>query len=404
MRSLMVMMLLSLVLFANTQPYKKDITFEPVVKPSLVKVELDNELYNHTSFNHADVRLHSSKGVEGYFIRPLQEGSVVNQQRLKANLYNREEATLVYYFERPFMVEKIDLHIEDRNFETLIDIYVNGTLLLKNGKVFDYTNETGTQNFELKIPKTLAKEVKVVYHLDQTTSFYKKYQHLRERSKYLTIKSVTFSNTLKAQEVWRRTSIKTEQTITDEKHQRSSYIFNLGHIPFSKISLDVVEQNFKRSGQLYFSKDAQQWQSVRSFNLSASTLGGETQKVIEQRGRTGYLKLVLNNGDNPPLSIRKIRLFTRPTYLYFIANPDEQYALHFGDKLLTEPFYELESLVGSSALSIEGKFSRLKPLKIEEDGSKIAFFENYKKELFMVGILLALGVLGYVAFGLLKRT
>ncbi len=403
MKKIILLALLSVGLFANTQPYKKEIVLDEIIKPTLVQVELDNEIYKNTAYDYRDIRLKSQRGVEGYFIKSLSKDHIVNNKTLTATSYDREKAKLTYKFKKPFEIEKIKLNIEDRNFESTVDVYADGKLLLKNQKVFDYSNETGNQNFVLKIPKVKVKKITVVYHLDQTTSFYKKYQNLREMSKYLTIKSVTFSNFNKAKNVFNKTEIKLERSSVDENKKETCYVFKTNDVPFSKIVVNFKEENFKRSGQLYVSADAEKWQSFKSFSLLSSTLNQQSHKNILVNARTKYLKLVLYNADNKPLNIENIELFTTPTYLYFIANPNEAYTLYFGDKNLTNPSYELKSLVSANDLAMKATFSKLEALDVTKVVDEVSFFEEYKEYVFMVAILLALIVLGYVAFGLLGR-
>ena len=404
MRKILLILFMSVGLFANTQPYKEDIVFNEVTKPTLVQVALDNEIYANSSSDYRDVRLHGKSGVEGYFIRSHSPKHIVNQKRLTATSYDRENGKLTYHFKKPFDVEKIYLNIEDRNFESSVDVYADGKLVLEKQKIFDYSNETGTRNVLLKIPKLKAKEISIVYHLDETTSFYKKYQNLREMSKYLTIKSATFSNTNKAKENFNRTEISTQESSIDEEKKESSYIFKTDNIPFSKLYVKFKEQNFKRSGSVYISYDAKEWKRLQNFTLFASSLSQEKNTVIDFSARIKYIKLVLNNADNKSLAIGSIELVTKPSYLYFLANPNEEYALYFGDKNLTKPRYELGSLVKATDPFVKGKFAKLEKLEVEKVvEEKVSFFEAYKEQLFILAMLLAVGVLGYVAFGLLKR-
>ncbi|NEW60356.1 hypothetical protein GSY74_03600, partial [Sulfurovum sp. bin170] len=272
------LLLLSVVAFANTQPYKKVILFEKLDRPSLVRVKLDNEIYKETTNYYPSVRLQSSQGLEGYFIKPHKSKLVATRKTLKATNYDRKNAKLTYHFEKPFEIEKIELNIEDRNFESLIDIYIDGKLLSQNCKIFDYSQETGNQNFSVTIPKQRAKEVTIVYHLDRTTSFYKKYRDIREFSKYLTIKSVTFSNHNRVKVKWNSTEIEIFSTETKEK--KTSYIFKVEGIPTHSIEPNVVEQNFKRAGIIYSSKDLKEWSMLKKFSFSASTLVKQSNKNI----------------------------------------------------------------------------------------------------------------------------
>jgi len=401
MRIIWFTILLLWTIEANQQPYKKEIDIEKVSNPTLVQVALDNEIYNNTEPNYADIRLHSSQGVEGYFIKPFQLKKSLNQQRLRAKSYDRENATLTYVFKEPFDVEKIELNIEDRNFESRVDVYIDNALVVKNSKIFDYSNETGNRNFSISIPKTKAKELKIVYSLDNTTSFYKKYQNLRERSQYLSIKSATFLNFNKRRAIFDKTTVPLERELLKDK--KSSYIFKTDATPFSKIEIIPIEQNFKRDGVIYSSDDALKWRYLKSFSISSSTISDEVQKVIPVNQRSRHIKLEINNYDNKPLSINKIELWTTPNYLYFIANPNENYSLYFGQKNLKKPLYGLENLVNNNTKYIKGKFSKLKKLKVDSIERNISFIEKYKELFFIAIIILALAIMSYIAFGLLKE-
>jgi len=401
MRVFILVFLLSMMIWGNTQPYKKEIVIKELKKASLVQVELDNELYQNSDYDYADIRLHSSKGIEGYFIKPFQVKQRKNKKTLTASSYNREKAKLTYHFKEPFEIEKIQLNIEDRNFKSTVDIYIDGQLYSQNNKIFDYEKETGNQRFTIDIPKVEAKEVGIVYHLDQTTSFYKKYQYLKEMSKYLTIKSVTFSNNRQRELLWNRTNI--ELLSMDTAKKMSSYVFKTDGIPFDRLKPKVVEKNFKRNGKLYISEDAKIWQYVKDFSLSSSSFNEEKNEIIEDKSRTKFIKLVIDNRDNKALNIKSIELLTIPNYLYFIANPNEKYALYFGEENLSKPSYDVESLVSNHAASVKAKLSNLETLVVMKKKKKTSFFEKYKESIFIGMIFIALAIMAYVAFGLLKR-
>ena len=404
MKKTLLMLLMSMGLFANTQPYKKEIILEKISKPTLVQVALDNEIYKHTASDYRDIRVQSANGIKGYAIKSLSKKHIVNQKTLTASSYDRENAKLTYKFKQAFEIEKIELNIEDRNFESSIDVYVNGKLLLQNQKIFDYSNETGIRNFTIKIAKVLAKEVSLVYHLDKTTSFYKKYQHIRKRSQYLSIKSLRFSNTNSIKSVWNKTTIPLKEHSLDEQKKQSSYIFQSENIPFSKIAIELKDKNFKRSGRIYASQDAKTWHQIQRFSISKSSLKHTNNTEIICSSRSKYLKIIMDNADNQALNIDAVRLFTTPSYLYFIANSNEQYALYFGDMNLTKPSYEIASLIGNTDASMKATLSTLQKLKVEGVVLKeVSFFKTHQEQMFILGMLLALAVLGYVAFGLLKR-
>jgi len=384
---------------AYEQPYRKLISFKTVSKPTLIRVKFDMELYNYTADDYRDIRLKNKYGIEGYVLKSYQSKNIENQKTLTAQSYSRAEGKLTYLFKKPFDVEKIVLNIEDKNFESLVDVFVDGKQLISKHKVFDYSAETGIHNFSIEIPKTKVKELVILYHLDKTTSFYKKYQYLRKMRQYLTVKSATFLNTNKIQKEWDRQTINLMSMETKEKE--TSYLFQTEYLPFSKLEPLIIQKNFNRKGRLYSSNDGITWHLINQFSLSLSTLNNEKRKNILGSSRAKYIKIVIENEDNKPLSIEKLTLFTMPLYLYFIATPKESYELYFGNKNLFKPKYEIEHLftrnTDYTVATLSGKFS------LPHNNVDVSFFEKYKEIIFIVVVLLSLGIMGYIAFGLLKR-
>lgn len=405
MRIVLFVLLLVLNVEANQHPFSKNIHMETIEKATLVQVALDNEIYSKSKKDFSDLRLVSKEGEEGYFLKSVHQKYISNQKRLTPAEYDRENATLTFKFKKPFDVEKIHLQIEDRNFESKVDVFVNGKLVVKSCKIFDYSRETGNRNFNITLPKTEAREIKIRYALDKTASFYKKYQNLQELSKYLSIKSSTFSNSNRAtKDVLLKSKIRLENLTTKEK--KSSYIFKTNNIPFKSLKLEVVEQNFKRNGKVYSSNDGIHWSYLKSFSILSSSISQKYQKTINVENRSKYLKLEVENRDNKPLTIQALTLLTKSKYLYFLAQPNEKYTLYFGQKSLTKLHYELESLVNEKTSFVKAKFDKFKVLKIdviEKKEEKISFMEANKELLFIGIVLFALGVMGYIAFGLLKR-
>ena len=397
------LILLTIGCIANTQPYEREISLSKVSKPTLVEVKLDNTLYEHSSLNQHDIRLLSQDGTEGYFIRSHKNTMVENQKRVYPSLYNRGKAELTFKFNKPFDIERIVLHIEDRNFESLFDVYGDGKLLVKNYKLFDYSSETGTQNFTIKIPKSSIKNLVIHYHLDKTTSFYKKYQKIQKAQQYLTIKSALFRNSNQTKKLLEEQS-NIELLSVETKEKESRYTFATKQIPFTKLEPIIEEKNFNRDATIYLSNNQKKWRFLSHLNITASLLNHKNHKVAYASGKAKYLQIRINNQDNNALNIKAIRLFSNPKYLSFIANPNSHYKIQYGDTNLNTPHYEVANLVDYNTPFIVGKFQKEKKLKVVHKIKEISFFETHKKLLITLLLLLALSILAYIAFGLLKRT
>lgn len=59
--------------------------------------------------------------------------------------------------------------------------------------------------------------------------------------------------------------------------------------------------------------------------------------------------------------------------------------------------------MSANDLAIKAIFSKLEVLEVTKVSNEVSFFKANKEYLFMVAILLALAILGYVAFGLLGK-
>jgi len=351
MKNLVLLFVLTFELFANTQPYKKSISFDSIEKPTLVRVKLDKELYRHTKNNYKSVRLKNSQGEEGYFIESEQAKSVMSSQTLKASSYERSKARLNYEFEEPFEVEELQLNIEDR-IESFIDVYVDGVLISSKNKIFDYSKETGIRDFSIKIKKQKVKKISLVYHMDTTTAFYKKYKNIRKQREYLSIKSVLFLNHNKEEKVFEKHYVKLLSLGTKEKV--SSYIFQVNNIPSDKLEFLVLDKNFKRELKVYASDDLEEFLYSKNFSVYASSIEGTSNLSVNFQNRAKYIKVEVENKDNKPLIIEGINILLKSNYLYFIADPNEVYELYFGDENLEKHNYELVSVISNKEIYMTG--------------------------------------------------
>jgi len=405
MKILVFLFLLLGYLGATEYPlYKKEITLPPITQPTLVKVALDAELYAHTQVNYADIRLRSGQGEEGYLIKKIEQKYHIHHKRLSASSYLRRDSTFTYELKEPFEIDKIELHIEDRNFESYFDVTIDDRLVVKNYKIYDYSRETGNVDFSIELKPTIAKKIQIHYHLDKTSSFYKKYKDIQKATQYLTMKSITISNHSR-EEALRYPHYKVALESMESKDKKSSYVFNIKNSPFVKLGVQPLEKNFNRQGRLFYSSDASTWYRLGSFTLSSSSINNDKhQNMITFQHRSNFIKLEIDNLDNRPLTINEIEFFEMPYSLYFIANPDEKYSLYFGqEQQMRMPNYDLRSLITDKTPFVEGKIGVIEPLDITIEKPKISFFEAYRELIFIVVLLLALGVMGYIAFGLLKE-
>lgn len=391
-RYIVSILIFSLCLFGAYQ--KNIIIDEPIVKPSLVELKIDNEIYKYTHNKIDDIRLLNNTKEIGYFTK-YKIPKIENIKVLPTSKYTRTpKVELTYLFPKAFDIEYIGLNISDRNFETYVDVYANDKLIKSHTKIFDYSNETGNQNFVIRIPKTKATKISIKYNAKNTKFFFRKYVNIQEHIKYLTIKSVTFKNYI---------SLKQKFDITDipllsheYKDSHFEYIFESDFVSSRYIEVVSSELNYHRKGTLYSSDDNISWRYIKSFDIKASSFDNTKQNKFSLTNTGKLIKLVFN--EETPISA--IKIYTAPLYFDFIAEANTSYHIEFGDDNQSRLRSDIASLIPSSTKAIQARFSALITSKTVQP--QISFFEQYKNIIFIVLLLLAVLILGYVAFILLS--
>ena len=394
MKNFLLLVILFTINLYATQPYSKEIVVDKISNPTLVKLKLDSDIYLYCNKNFEDIRVYSQDEEIGYFIEKVNK-RIENRQTLKASNYDRENTTLTYIFNKPFKVEDIKLNIENLNFETKVSVYIDDKLEIVDKSIYDYSNETGNKNFSLKIEPKIVKKISIKYDLKNTKYFTK------TKSKYLIIPSTSFFN----YSMEKIDYDKTKLSILNKsiKNEISSYIFDAKNIDFSYLEIEALEKNYLREGIIYVSADNKNWRRVKHFNISKSNITQKKQDKINLNRRTRYIKIDIIDNNNNSLTIPTINILTQANYLYFLASKAKSYEIYFGDKTLSKASYDLKKLVGNTTSSVNISMGELKKHKIKEIVKKESFLEKYKDIIFIFIILLAVIVLLYIAFILIKK-
>ncbi len=116
---------------------------------------------------------------------------------------------------------------------------------------------------------------------------------------------------------------------------------------------------------------------LRASALWARTIGAPKHRMIlplSFQMVTGRLILTIENGDNPPLDLRDIRLTYPVNRLLFKASPGEETFLYFGNPAAPLPHYDID-LIAGHFLAAEKNVAVLSPL----DGQgAMSFQEKYR--------------------------
>ncbi len=205
------------------------------------------------------------------------------------------------------------------------------------------------------------------------------------------------------------TTLKSEQ----DRDGNTVISFETG-LPFTRISFDLTNPYFYRRASLYSSETGMEksYALLHQASLYRFLLSDilETKSSIES-GASGhrFYRIVIENGSNPPLDIKGIRLAWIQKLLFFVALGDvRSYTAVFGNPAIEAPEYDLSNSVN------QANWRRFEPEK--KDISEIKENPDYRpgmqkdqkarhEKMLLTGIILLLVAgIGFWLYILLKRS
>ncbi len=216
----------------------------------------------------------------------------------------------------------------------------------------------------------------------------------------------------------------------EDKDRVSDILLDLGyrHMPLQSVRLDVTEENFFRRVIVWGrnektipayggSKDAtkrartveKSWSRITEgaiYRFSKSQAVDESLAIELGASRYRYVKLTVENQDNPPLQVKGAQVFRFDEKVQFQLRPDKTFTLYVGNPEARRPQYDLNHYVDK--LSRQGiTAGKLGPLVSNPahlaDKGKTPWSEQHKWMIW-VALLAMLAVLGMLLYRVATST
>jgi len=191
----------------------------------------------------------------------------------------------------------------------------------------------------------------------------------------------------------------------DAKEQTSTWIADIGFggLPHDRLQLEVGPGLFYRSVEIESSRDAKSWLYVGQGTISR-TADSEflTLGFPEQWER--YLRLRVHNGDNAPLSVRRVSLSAYRRVIKFPSNAAGQYWLYCGNPEAKRPSYDFAQVMPAGAQTEEAApgAEEANPAYLPPVEPQKPWSDRHPQVLYGVLALAVLGM-GYVAVRFLLK-
>ena len=326
-------------------PYYKDIDF---AGSDLVRAELDREIFAHSQPDRDDLRVVDQNGEEVPYkliSGPVKEikADSYSPQLLNNNFVSGEQSSVVLDMGGDGkIVDRIRILTDSENFQRNVKILgsddrTDWKTLKDDAYIYDYTDERGgvrSRDTEVDIPESVYRYFKV--EIDDPAGEPVKIQDVR---------------TFNIPEIREKTSTLDPdfQVKENPKEKTSEVIVDMGvsGIPVKKISLQSPDKNFHRGVYIHTGDNKDKWHYQTGgyiFRYDTDKFKGEDLSLNFSETQDRYIKIVVSNQDNKPITISDVQASFAVREVAFRAPKGKEYKLYYGNPEAEEPQYELDKI------------------------------------------------------------
>jgi hypothetical protein len=322
--------------------YKKRIAISGAEGVASVKV--DAEVYNNAKSDLSDIRIIDYKGKEiPYKLKVLEskKETVCFEPKLY-NISHKPDAYTEFYLdikEKDQIINKINIVTPDKNFRRRVEIWgsddgIDWLKIRDDANIFSfYTEDYRTSLTDVNFPDTKRKFYKIViWNKGEKPLEISKCWVYDEKVSLAPLDDIPFKILSRNENLEKKRT----EVVLDVVYK---------NIPKKEINLKFASKGYHRSVWVFGSDDAENWQRINSAVIYRYNKENKNNVISLPRSRNRYLKLIINNQDDPPLKIDDISIKVNRHFIYFPVKKNEIYTLFYGNSYAGKPIYEFERLL-----------------------------------------------------------
>jgi Protein of unknown function (DUF3999) len=302
---------------------------------------VDEEIWNRARPDLADLRIYDGETQVQYSLREQRGGT--SSQEAAAKILNlgsvggRTEFDLDMFDVNTGQIgeyDRIHLNLDAKDFVVTASVEGSNELGAKSATqlppatLYDFTREELGSNPVLKLPASTFR-----------------YLHVKLSAGILPaqVKGASVYNLQETKAVWTGVG----SCSAPSQIARTSVVnCNVPvHVPVDRVRFEVDPKpvNFRRAVTLSDASDhhygSGEITRVRMTRGGTTAVSEEMDVPVGERG-SGQLKIIVDNGDNPPLAISGVQLLSVERRLYFDPQEKSRLRLYYGDDRLDSPVYD----------------------------------------------------------------
>lgn len=311
---------------------------------NLIKVVLDAEVYRGSSAGLSDLRVVGEDAAEVPFkITESPQPRPLNpKMRDLGRVPGQNTVFTLDLGSSGTLHNEVEFQTSDTNFRRDATVEVSD-----DGVTFTWAAESEVYDFTVGEQDFVARNTRVRYP-DSTARYLRvKIDDGDDDPLEVAWANLSFvGQTLTQESIW-----PTKATVISQDLERRATLVELdlggSGIPSSRISLQVPKVNFYRRVDLEAKNDLgdrEEWQSIPTsgdiYAYETPKFVGKMLDVTYSEVPFRYLRLVIHNGDDQPVSLERVEVRGLQRSIVFRAFPGRTYSLYYGNPDAQPPLYD----------------------------------------------------------------
>jgi hypothetical protein len=325
--------------------YRKPIAMPSLTRPTFVELRLDPDVLRDASPTLTDLRIRDAHGAEvPYAVRhPARPAPEPTREAMLLDPVATPDGGVRFLLDAGaarFAHNRLRLRIGDqvRSFRAPVRVEASedrrGWQVLREAG-FIYRIESGTRLAETAVayPTSTARWLRVTVGAEKKRSLPFSGAALALAAAPPEEERLAATIVGRDEETMRRTT----RVVVDVRARR----------PVERIDLDVSEPAFRRVVLIEVSDDRRTWRPAGSAGVSAVEAPGVRERLTTVRFPetvARYVRLTIQNLDDPPLTITSARAFAAKRTVVFEAAPGSAYVLDYGNPSAAAPRHDERAL------------------------------------------------------------
>ena len=430
----------------------RPIQIPAVTSPSLARVDFDKDIFQHSPSGFGNIRVRDSKGVVQSHVetRPTRSRS-----EIRKTMFGGKTVSAMPLEGGGFQIEvvigenapsprglRINTPLSD--FENRVTIFglnnqgketkLAEALLVDYRSLVDYRVDSinldagDFKKFRIVVAKPTVQQESSILELGRKAGE-PNAEKVNILKRPFRINSVDFFTTtelvLNEQPLLDEVTPESFSTFVDKDKKITVAEFETWGAPFGGVEIFPKTTNFRRNARLEYAKrisdsktdstlkqSEMEWIAVSQGSISSLDFQGHKSRNTRlecPESRQTKWRLLIENGDSPPVELESVKILTGKFQLVFLAFPGENYRLEYGDTQPNQAVFDtaaIQAMLQTKALPLEaqlGEVRMMEPVPEKKPAETWSQWLLHQKALFGVIVLVLAVILGFTLYQTAKR-